>query len=71
MIIDRCVDQEWLIIVIINGLKLDIGVDVIQVDLRILEELRNVVIRFEVVERRCNNFIIIQENINFVFFNVL
>lgn len=55
MTTDRRVDQEWLITVIINGLKPDIGADVIKVDPRTLEELRNVAIRSEVTERRRNN----------------
>lgn len=56
---------------VIKGLKLDIGVDVIKVDFKFLEELWNVVIRVEVVERCWINFFVLQENINLVLFNVL
>ncbi|XP_052710951.1 uncharacterized protein LOC128185386 [Crassostrea angulata] len=71
MTTDRRVDQEWLITVIINGLKPDIGADVIKVDPRTLEELRNVAIRSEVAERRRNNSTTIQENTNLALLNAL
>lgn len=52
---DKRVDQDWLLTVF-NGLKPYIGADVIKVNTKSLEELRNVAIRAEVAERRQTNF---------------
>lgn len=54
MTTDKRVDQDWLLTVI-NGLKPYIGADVIKVNTKSLEELRNVAIRAEVAERRQTN----------------
>lgn len=51
---DKRVDQDWLLTVI-NCLKPYIGADVIKVNTKSLEELRNVAIRAEVAERRQTN----------------
>lgn len=71
MTTDRRVDQDWLLTVIINGLKSDIGADVIKVDPKSLEELRNVAIRAEVAERRRTNSPALQENTNLALLNAL
>lgn len=54
MTTDKRVDQDWLLTVI-NCLKPYIGADVIKVNTKSLEELRNVAIRAEVAERRQTN----------------
>lgn len=56
---NRLKGRLGLLIVVIKGLKLDIGVDVIKVDFKFLEELWNVVIRVEVVERCWINFFVL------------
>ncbi|XP_062603682.1 uncharacterized protein LOC134265486, partial [Saccostrea cucullata] len=71
MTTDRRVDQDWLITVIMNGLKPDIGADVIKVDPKSLEELRNVAARAEVAERRRTNSPALQENTNLALLNAL
>lgn len=71
MTTDRRVDQDWLLTVIINGLKPDIGADVIKVDPKSLEELKNVAIRAEVAERRRTNSPALQENTNLALLNAL
>lgn len=56
---------------VIKGLKPDIGADVIKVDPKSLEELRNVATRAEVAERRRTNSPALQENTNLPLLNAL
>lgn len=56
---------------IINGLRPDIGADVLKVDPTSLKELLNVANRKEVAERRRANYPALQENTNIALLNAL
>lgn len=49
---DRAVDQDWLITVIMNGLKEDLSTEVIKADPQTLEDVRNIASRAEMAGRR-------------------
>lgn len=63
--------SNWLLTVIINGLRPDIGADVLKVDPTSLKELLNVATRKEVAERRRANYPALQENTNIALLNAL
>lgn len=68
---DRTVDQGWLITVIMNGLKPDLSAEVIKADPQTLEDLRNVVARAEMAERRRTTTPALQESTNLALLNAL
>lgn len=68
---DRSVDQEWLITVIMNGLKPDLSAEVIKADPQTLEDLRNVAARAKMAERRRTTTPALQESTNFALLNAL
>lgn len=68
---DRTVDQGWLIIVIMNGMKPDLTAEVIKADPQTLEDLRNVAARAEMAERRWTTTPALQESTNLALLNAL
>lgn len=68
---DRAVDQDWLITVIINGLKEDLSMEVIKADPQTLEDVRNIASRAEMAGRRRTTTPALQESTNLALLNAL
>ncbi|XP_062574148.1 uncharacterized protein LOC134235987 [Saccostrea cucullata] len=68
---DRSVDQDWLITVIINGLKPDISADVVKDDPHSLEQLRNCACRAELAYKIRQKTSSVQDSTNLALLNAL